>query len=178
MSRMRGIAAVLVFAAALEAGVEMRCRAVSGGKAGRRVKKPKGAEGYKGAGQFLKEADRFNGAERFLKKAGSFNGAERFLKKAGSFNRAEKLFLAVILTMVFVQLARINLMPDYDSLHYGLRSHYILDAGHGIYEDCAWGCAVRRLGLSDQQKNNDRAFLRDADLPDSGNNEYGDNGKK
>ncbi len=133
--RMRGIAAVLVFAAALEAGVEMRCRAVSGGKAGRRVKKPKGAEGFKGAGQFLKEADRFNGAERFLKKAGSFNGAERFLKKAGSFNRAEKLFLAVILTMVFVQLARINLMPDYDSLHYGLRSHYILDAGHGIYED-------------------------------------------
>ena len=135
VSRMRGIAAVLVFAAALEAGVEMRCRAVSGGKAGRRVKKPKGAEGFKGAGQFLKEADRFNGAERFLKKAGSFNGAERFLKKAGSFNRAEKLFLAVILTMVFVQLARINLMPDYDSLHYGLRSHYILDAGHGIYED-------------------------------------------
>ena len=47
----------------------------------------------------------------------------------------EEVFCAVMLTMIFVQLARINLMPDYDSLHYGLRSHYILDAGSGIYEN-------------------------------------------
>ncbi|MDO5348992.1 MAG: hypothetical protein Q4E86_03535 [Lachnospiraceae bacterium] len=47
----------------------------------------------------------------------------------------EGILLAVILTMVFIQLARINLWPDYDSLHYGLRSPYILDNGHGIYED-------------------------------------------
>ena len=148
VGRMRGIAAVLVLAAALETGIEMRGRVINRGRAGKRAEEPKGAEGFNDAGKFLKEAGSFNGAERFLKKAGSFNGAERFLKKAGSFNgverflkkagsfnRAEKFFLAVILTMVFVQLARINLMPDYDSLHYGLRSHYILDAGHGIYED-------------------------------------------
>lgn len=47
----------------------------------------------------------------------------------------EKTALAIILTMIFIQLARINLLPDYDSLHYGLRSPYILDTGHGIYED-------------------------------------------
>lgn len=61
----------------------------------------------------------------------NIKGAER----AEGLDGREKLFCAVILTMVFVQLARINLLPDYDSLHYGLRSHYILDAGHGIYEN-------------------------------------------
>lgn len=59
----------------------------------------------------------------------------RFRKKSWGLSRTEGLFCAVMLTMVFVQLARINLMPDYDSLHYGLRSHYILDAGSGIYEN-------------------------------------------
>lgn len=51
------------------------------------------------------------------------------------YDMMEKAALAVSLTMIFIQLARINLLPDYDSLHYGLRSPYILDAGHGIYED-------------------------------------------
>ncbi len=45
------------------------------------------------------------------------------------------LLFALILTMLFIQLARMNLKPDYDSLHYGLRSQYILDTGGGIYED-------------------------------------------
>ncbi len=56
-------------------------------------------------------------------------------KKSLGLSRMEGGFCAVMLTMIFVQLARINLMPDYDSLHYGLRSHYILDAGSGIYEN-------------------------------------------
>lgn len=51
------------------------------------------------------------------------------------FTRRQGILLAVILTMLLIQLARINLQPDYDSLHYGLRSPYILDNGHGIYED-------------------------------------------
>ena len=45
------------------------------------------------------------------------------------------VFLAVILTMVLIQVARVNNWPDYDSLHYGLRSPYILDNGRGIYEN-------------------------------------------
>lgn len=55
--------------------------------------------------------------------------------KGKPLGKREGLFCAVMLTMVFVQLARINLMPDYDSLHYGLRSPYILDGGYGIYEN-------------------------------------------
>lgn len=62
-------------------------------------------------------------------------GKKRVPQKAEPLGKQEGLFGAVMLTMIFVQLARINLMPDYDSLHYGLRSHYILDAGYGIYEN-------------------------------------------
>ena len=47
----------------------------------------------------------------------------------------EGVLFSLILTMLFIQLARMNLKPDYDSLHYGLRSQYILDTGRGIYED-------------------------------------------
>lgn len=50
-------------------------------------------------------------------------------------SRGEGILLAVILTMLFIQLARINQWPDYDSLHYGLRSPFVLDNGYGIYED-------------------------------------------
>ena len=43
--------------------------------------------------------------------------------------------LALLFTMAMIQIARVNLWPDYDSLHYGLRSPYILDNGRGIYEN-------------------------------------------
>ena len=43
--------------------------------------------------------------------------------------------LAFILTMLFLQAGRLNHELDYDSLHYGLRSPYILDNGEGIYEN-------------------------------------------
>lgn len=44
-------------------------------------------------------------------------------------------FLAFILTMICIQAGRLNIAVDYDSLWYGVRSPYILDNGHGIYEN-------------------------------------------
>lgn len=49
--------------------------------------------------------------------------------------RSDGIYWAVMITMVFIQLARLNQGADYDSLHYGLRSPYILDSGRGIYEN-------------------------------------------
>ena len=43
--------------------------------------------------------------------------------------------LAFIITMVLIQAGRMNIELDYDSLHYGLRSAYVLDNGKGIYEN-------------------------------------------
>ena len=45
------------------------------------------------------------------------------------------LCLAFFFAMVFLQAGRMNICADYDSLHYGLRSEYILNDGGGIYED-------------------------------------------
>lgn len=43
--------------------------------------------------------------------------------------------LALILAMAALQAGRMNIAVDYDSIHYGLRSPYILDNGKGIYEN-------------------------------------------
>lgn len=43
--------------------------------------------------------------------------------------------LAFIITMVLIQAGRLNIELDYDSLHYGLRSAFVLDNGKGIYEN-------------------------------------------
>lgn len=45
------------------------------------------------------------------------------------------LGLAFILAMFAIQAGRMNIAIDYDSLWYGSRSPYILDNGHGIYEN-------------------------------------------
>ena len=45
------------------------------------------------------------------------------------------LCLAFFFAMVLLQAGRMNICADYDSLHYGLRSEYILNDGGGIYED-------------------------------------------
>lgn len=50
-------------------------------------------------------------------------------------SRFQWCLLAFILTMVLVQAGRLNIELDYDSLHYGLRSAYVLDNGRGIYEN-------------------------------------------
>lgn len=45
------------------------------------------------------------------------------------------VLLAFILTMLFLQAGRMNICADYDSLHYGLRSEYVLNNGNGLYEN-------------------------------------------
>ena len=47
----------------------------------------------------------------------------------------QALLWAFILTMVLLQAGRLNIELDYDSLHYGLRSGFVLDNGKGIYEN-------------------------------------------
>lgn len=45
------------------------------------------------------------------------------------------LMYAFLFAMIFLQVGRMNICADYDSLHYGLRSEYILNDGGGIYEN-------------------------------------------
>ena len=52
-----------------------------------------------------------------------------------AFTNSEIVLLAFILTMVCMQAGRLNIAVDYDSLWYGVRSQYILNNGHGIYEN-------------------------------------------
>ena len=42
---------------------------------------------------------------------------------------------ALIFSMILLQVGRMNICADYDSLHYGLRSEYVLNDGGGIYEN-------------------------------------------
>lgn len=49
--------------------------------------------------------------------------------------KAGPWLLAFIITMVLIQAGRLNIELDYDSLHYGLRSGFVLDNGKGIYEN-------------------------------------------
>lgn len=51
------------------------------------------------------------------------------------FSGKEVFLIAFLLTMVCLQAGRLNIAVDYDSLWYGVRSRYILDNGHGIYEN-------------------------------------------
>ena len=50
-------------------------------------------------------------------------------------NRQECALFAFLVTMVFLQAGRLNISLDYDSLHYALRSPFVLDNGRGIYEN-------------------------------------------
>ena len=65
------------------------------------------------------------------KEKGPFLGKIREYK----WGKKDGLFLALILTCLLLQTGRMNIALDYDSLHYGLRSPYILDNGRGIYEN-------------------------------------------
>ena len=79
------------------------------------------------------------GVIRYSKKRVSFPCAEipsdTELKQEKTSKIWICLALAVIGTMLLLQAGRINMGPDNDSLHYGIRSRYILDAGNGIYEN-------------------------------------------
>lgn len=52
-----------------------------------------------------------------------------------NWDKKDGLMIAIILTCLLIQVGRMNVALDYDSLHYGLRSPYILDNGRGIYEN-------------------------------------------
>lgn len=56
-------------------------------------------------------------------------------KASWMVNPEYAIYLAVILTMLAMQAGRVNITMDYDSLHYGLRTPYILNNGSGIYEN-------------------------------------------
>lgn len=47
----------------------------------------------------------------------------------------ERTVWLLVFTLLLLHAGRMNITLDYDSLHYGLRSFYVLDNGHGIYEN-------------------------------------------
>lgn len=49
--------------------------------------------------------------------------------------RPETLLMVLMLVMVLIQIGRMNISVDFDSLWYGVRSEYVLDNGRGIYEN-------------------------------------------
>lgn len=52
-----------------------------------------------------------------------------------TLTKSEILMVSLILVMVLIQLGRMNISIDFDSLWYGVRSEYMLNNGHGIYEN-------------------------------------------
>ncbi|MBQ2022980.1 MAG: hypothetical protein II213_04595, partial [Lachnospiraceae bacterium] len=43
--------------------------------------------------------------------------------------------IAFVIAMLLLQVGRMNICADYDSLHYGLRSEYVFNDGDGIFEN-------------------------------------------
>ena len=56
-------------------------------------------------------------------------------KTSNSEKRIFCFLAALIAASLLLQAGRIGICLDYDSLHYGFRSAYVLDAGNGIYEN-------------------------------------------
>ena len=52
-----------------------------------------------------------------------------------SLSPAESLLLVIPVLSLLLQAGRMNIALDYDSLHYGLRSAFVLDNGGGIYQN-------------------------------------------
>lgn len=53
----------------------------------------------------------------------------------GKIHWTMALMVAFIFAMVLLQIGRMNICADYDSLHYGLRSEYVFNDGDGIFEN-------------------------------------------
>lgn len=49
--------------------------------------------------------------------------------------KIQSLTIVFMILMVLIQIGRMNISLDFDSLWYGVRSEFILDNGHGIYEN-------------------------------------------
>ena len=60
---------------------------------------------------------------------------KRFLVKKRPMSFTAAVMVSVMLAILFMQAGRMNICLDYDSLHYGLRSEYVLNNGNGIYEN-------------------------------------------
>lgn len=57
-----------------------------------------------------------------------------YIREKRDYPKRDAFSLSLIITMVLLQIGRVNITLDYDSLHYGLRSMFILNNGKGIYE--------------------------------------------
>lgn len=53
----------------------------------------------------------------------------------GGMSWTAAVLVSLILVMLLLQAGRMNICVDYDSLHYGLRTEYILNNRNGIYEN-------------------------------------------
>lgn len=52
-----------------------------------------------------------------------------------NFSNMEKILLTGMILSIFLQLGRMNLTIDFDSIWYGLRTPFVLNNGNGIYEN-------------------------------------------
>lgn len=85
---------------------------------------------------FSRSVDNHSSTEKKgMKKQNAVSGCSSMLHAIMPEDVLQAALLAFILTMLFLQAGRLNHELDYDSLHYGLRSPYILDNGEGIYEN-------------------------------------------
>lgn len=71
-------------------------------------------------------------AEELGSVSGFLERAQLALRHAGT---VERLAYAFLLVMVLLQVGRVGIALDFDTLWYGVRSEYILAGGGGIYED-------------------------------------------
>ncbi len=63
------------------------------------------------------------------------NTVKNFWNRESTITFTAALLLAFTVSMVLLETGRMNICMDYDSLHYGLRSEYILNNGGGLYEN-------------------------------------------
>lgn len=69
---------------------------------------------------------------RLLRELSVYLGRDRESEETGESGRGILFLTAVILIVLLIQLCRINIAVDYDSLRYGLRSPYVLLGGRGL----------------------------------------------
>lgn len=70
-----------------------------------------------------------------LRSAGDAGKPWKQIPKRTKISLEMSVCMALVLAMVMLQAGRMNICADYDSIHYGLRSEYVLDNGGGIYEN-------------------------------------------
>lgn len=68
---------------------------------------------------------------------GVFTGVRRFFGEKRTFasHYIPSVLITFLIVMVLIQVGKMNITLDFDTLWYGVRSEYILDSGNGIYEN-------------------------------------------